>query len=137
MLTINYFGTDLRTHGHYIWTLEGNRFTEKQYSKQDLPFDPEDSDLLYPIAKGAKRVKGEVIWQFLPCGYSVLYIECSPVDQRPGSKSVFWVEGHMIREEMIQRISGIQIALNIIVAMESQLPQWFRDIFDKCCDLPF
>lgn len=106
---MEYFGTNLRCAGHYRWVLNRESFPyENTLDVSDLPFHPEK--LTYGLKKGETS--------FLNIeGYTVLAISGSPVDQRGGTKSVFWVKKEISRNEMINEIMSNPLGKKIIEQM--------------------
>lgn len=102
---MEYFGTDLKEHGHYRWLLGENRLEKNWKNFDDLPFHPEYLN--------NKQQNGDVSF-FQGSGFTVLAICGSPIDKRPGSKSVFWVKLTIEKSEMIEMIKNNKVAMNII-----------------------
>ena len=107
---IHYFGTNLTAHGHFLWQINeygiGKNYGRVIYRLEDLPFNPEG--LPYNI----RKVGQAVFYQF--AGFCIYAICGSPVDDRPGSKSVFFVEEIISEDKMIERVRTYQIAQKII-----------------------
>lgn len=106
---MNYFGTDLTTHGHYIFELEDNRMTKTGIDFRGLPFHPEELTNNLP--------KGEVIF-YQGGGYTVLGISGSCKDTRPGTKSIFWIDKIVTKSELSEILYTIPIAKTIIDQMD-------------------
>ena len=110
---MNYYGTELTQAGHNFWDID---YDVMRYSKiyfNDIPFDPEhltDSEGGY----GLKR--GEVRWHSID-DYTICAIEGSCKDNRPGSKSVFWVKENISFDELKQLILSTPICMKIINQM--------------------
>lgn len=117
MTPIEYFGTDLRTHGHYLWKLKGDSMQPNGEYLGNLPFNPED----YPKwEKGAVYSKGDA--QFIQVnGCSIIAIEGSCVDNRWGSKSVFFVRQLINKEQLINMIQTTFSANAIITQMPFEI----------------
>jgi len=120
---MNYFGTDLREHGHYFWQLEGGTMRKIPYNFKDYPFNPED---LPKREVGETIRKGDVKFYHID-GYTICAIEGSCVDNRWGTESVFFIKEILEDKEMIKRILSIPIALSII----NQMP--FNTLFTNQC----
>lgn len=105
---MEYFGTDLRQAGHYRWILSESGMRENGLRCNDLPFNPEE--LTNNLQKGETAF-------YQGGGFTVIAIAGSPIDKRPGTKSVFWLKETLSKEEMIQRIKSNQAANSIIEAM--------------------
>ena len=105
---MNYFGTDLRSAGHYFWDLIGESMGKSKLYFKDIPFDP---------YVGQKLRKGEV--HFSNCGnyWTYLVIGGSCIDERNGCVSTFFVNEKITYEEMKERILSIPIAKKIIEQM--------------------
>lgn len=89
-----YFGTDLRQAGHYFWSLSegsmrshGLSFPTGEYIGK-WPFNPET--LLEEKRKDSRK-KGNVVCA-REAGYTIIAIEGSCSDNRPGTKSVFFTD---------------------------------------------
>ena len=102
---MKYFGTDLTTHGHYVFELSDSSMTKLGINFKGLPFHPEQltNDL----------VKGSVIY-YQGGGFTVIGISGSCVDTRSGTKSIFWVNDILTRSQMIDLIFKTPIAKRII-----------------------
>ena len=103
---MEYFGTSLTEHGHYRRDL--NNWHGISIRFDDLPFNPGH------LTNNLK--KGEVVF-YQGGGYTVIGIAGSCKDERPGTKSIFWVNEIITKEEMIERIKSNEIAMKIINAM--------------------
>lgn len=111
--TMQYFGTAINSVGHYFYLLkEGYMYQNKGYYEQvvkTIGFDPES------LPKYCNR-RGQYEFHYIN-GYSILAILGSCSDTRPGSKSVFFIEGSLTEEELIQSIKSDTAAMLIIYAM--------------------
>ena len=82
---------------------------KKNYKEfRDLPFHPEYLTSELP--------KGEVIF-YQGGGFTVLGIAGSCKDERPGTKSVFWVKKIITKEEIVKVIMQNIPAMKIINAL--------------------
>lgn len=106
---MNYFGTNLNSHGHFLWQLEGDHFNGGNLNFGDIPFNPEE---LVPTYTPEGKVE---YFQF--DDYSVCAIAGSCKDRRPGSKSVFWTKEKLGPSELKEMILSIPIAKRIIEQM--------------------
>jgi hypothetical protein len=106
---MEYFGTNLTEHGHYRFDIDGERLVKTWQKFNDLPFHPENITTNLP--------NGEVVF-YQGGGFTVLGISGSCVDERPGSKSIFWVKEIISKEEMIIRIHSNKCARAIIDKMK-------------------
>lgn len=106
---MEYFGTDLKSAGHYRWNID-NGTMSKMYCHflSGLPFHPEQLTENLP--------KGEVIF-YQGGGFTVIGISGSCSDQRGGTKSIFWVEEIISKHQMIKRINENNVAYTIIHSM--------------------
>lgn len=107
---MNYFGTDLTSRGHYLFEIEGNGVYRSRLQLEKLPFNPEG--LPYK-----KHNNGDVGF-YNAFGLTILAICGSCKDERPGSKSVFWVEGSFTQEEMKEKILSIPVGAEMIKRMK-------------------
>ena len=105
---MEYFGTNLTEHGHYRWNIDSNMMTERNLNFKDLPFHPEE------LTNGLQ--KGETTY-YQGGGFSVLAIAGSPIDMRPGTKSVFWVKELLTKKEMKAKLLENTNAARIIKEM--------------------
>jgi len=118
---MKYFGTSLTEHGHYLWDLNGEYLKNKSLDIEKLPFNPES----YPKRKDKYEEFSLGTAQFHnDFGYSILAIEGSCIDKRSQSKSVFFVKEELTKDEMIERIKSIPIAMKIIKAMPFEVHFW-------------
>jgi len=109
---LNYFGTDLRTHGHYLWRfVEGMLISpDRRPSLASLQFHPEE------ISKNGDK-RGRCRYFAFP-GITGVSISGSCVDKRGGTKSVFWVESEVSREKLREIIFSTDDAAKIIAQMD-------------------
>lgn len=107
---IEYFGTDLEEHGHYRWVISDpdSRLIKSWLKFDDLPFHPEYL---------TNNLKNGDIAFYQTDFYTVIAICGSPKDERPGSKSVFWVNEKLTREDFLKRIKASELAMTLINAM--------------------
>jgi len=111
-ILIEYFGTNLKEHGHYRWKIINDELQYNSLKFNDLPFHPEYlTNNLY---------KGEISF-FQSDDYSVIAICGSPMDKRSGSKSVFWVKEKISKEDLIKIIKENKIAMSLIKAMSFKI----------------
>lgn len=110
---MEYFGTNLNCAGHYFWHLDGSRLRDSKRRWDSLPFNPES----YPVyGKNEIRTKGD--YQFHQVnGYSILSIYGSCTDKRHGTRSVFFINELVSKEQMIVKLLNIPIARQIIEQM--------------------
>ena len=109
---MNYFGTSLKEHGHYLWDLREGIMIKCGLNFKHFPFSPESltNNLL----------KGEVI--FYQCtGYTVVGIAGSCTDERQGTKSIFWVTEIISFDKMKERILNEPVAKKIIDKMPFEI----------------
>lgn len=109
---MEYFGTSLSEHGHYRWILNKDSMYKTYLRFDDLPFNPEQ------LTNNLN--KGECVF-YQGGGYTVLGISGSCKDERPGTKSIFWVKEIISREEMIDRLKNNYMALELINAMSFEI----------------
>lgn len=108
-----YFGTDLSSHGHYYFDITDGRFILQPFLKPtDVPFDPEK--LTQNLTKGE--------WTIFQCAAhnkhcTAIAISGSCVDQRPGTKSVFWLNEFLSLDQFLQRLRANSLAMKIINQM--------------------
>lgn len=111
-----YFGTSLHTAGHYFFELnDSEMYQERNIRYGDTPFDPEK----LPIVKGGRYSRApNGMTRFYNLGhYSICAIGGSPKDSRPGSKSIFFWDEELTKEQMIEAIKNLPIAMKIINQM--------------------
>lgn len=122
---MNYFGTDLREAGHFVWMISksGEGLGDRSLNFKDIPFDPEElvnPENGYYLKRGAVRwykFTGQNIVSIYGSCYTVCAICGSCSDDRIGSKSVFWVKEDITYEEMKERILSTKICKEIIEKM--------------------
>jgi hypothetical protein len=112
-MKMEYFGTALDCAGHFFWELKGSEMHQTKQWFDKIPFNPED---MPRHERPYIRRKGEAVF-YCENGYSILAIEGAPADTRWGSKSVFFLKEVLTKEEMINKIYGIPIAVMIIDTM--------------------
>lgn len=110
---MEYFGTSLNEHGHYRFLLEGDGMSKLYNHFEKLPFYPEC------ITQGYLK-NGDVVF-YQGGGLTVIGIYGSCKDDRPASKSIFWVRELITREEMIEKIKQQPMAMKIINAMKFEV----------------
>lgn len=109
---MEYFGTNTSEHGHFRFNMDDENMV-KMYNKfTDLPFHPEELTNNLP--------KGETVF-YQGGGYTVLGISGSCKDERPGTKSIFWVKELIPRFNMIQKIMQNAAAMKIIRAIPFEI----------------
>lgn len=106
---MKYFGTNLTEHGHYIWNVGSEYLLNPSIDFKPLSFDPEDMP--------KSKVKGDVEFYHIG-GYTILAICGSCIDNKPGTRSVFWVAGDLTKENMIVLIKLFPVLVRILNAME-------------------
>ncbi len=127
-MTANYFGTNTRSAGHYLWQLEGEYQNYSGLSFGDFPFNPENlaprkDRFGNPSDYGSTGLSlGDVTFYKIedPKGgapYSIMRIEGSPADDRGGCKSVFFFKEDLMNEQLKEKVLSIPAAKKIIDAM--------------------
>ena len=106
---MNYFGTETNNAGHHMWELEGSQLYRNKMRMGDCPFNPE--------ALPYKKHQNGDVGYYQCFGFTILAICGSCKDDRPGSKSIFWLEGNFTSEEMKAKILAIPIGKKIIELM--------------------
>jgi hypothetical protein len=114
-----YFGTNMIEKGHYLWKVTPDGLRERSIDFSALPFNPEQ----YPRQPKSESLnKGTIIYYF-EHGFTILAIEGSCIDQRPGSKTVFFIKGLILESVFIAYLNTFQIYKYIIEALYKQYPQ--------------
>jgi hypothetical protein len=115
ILNMFYFGTNLTEYGHCPFFLGNGKF-EKLYGliPKDTPFDVER------LTNHLK--KGQVAF-YQGGGFTAIAIGGSCKDDRPGTKSVFWLKENLTREQMKDRILTNPVSKDIIDAFKFMV-QW-------------
>ncbi len=106
--TVHYFGTDLRSPGHYFFVVENELIRSSKMYFSDLEFNPEK----YP--KDGMQ-KGEHVF-FQTGVHCVYFLAGSPIDKRLGCKSVFFINGNYTEDETLS-ILGEHEFFNTVVKM--------------------
>lgn len=113
---INYFGTDTRTAGHYLWELRGESMISNGLNGfKSLPFNPEDFTKI-PGRNYDYKPKGSIEFHKIE-GWSIFAIAGSPIDGRGGCKSVFFWKEDLTQDQIVERIKSIPAAMKIINQM--------------------
>jgi hypothetical protein len=108
MKALYYFGTSLTEYGHYIWVLDNDM--QKIWLKFDrLPFNPEEL---------TRTLNNGEISTYQTTEFTVIAICGSCKDDRPGSKSVFWVNESIPLIELKKIILNTPKAKQIIEAFK-------------------
>ena len=107
---MNYYGTDLTSKGHYPFEVGKESLYSARYRLSDVPFNPEG--LPYK-----KHQNGDIGFYHF-CGLTILAICGSCSDTRPGSKSVFWIEGTYTQ----QAIKDYLLKNTVTAKMIDQMP---------------
>lgn len=105
---MKYFGTNLTEHGHYTWDLFGEQMLKIGLLPRNTPFNPEELTKNLP--------KGENAF-YQSSKFTVLAISGSCKDDRPGTKSIFWIEDCLSKNDIIAKIKNNKLAMSIINAM--------------------
>lgn len=116
---MNYFGTNLSSAGHYFWELEGASFHISTMGHHNCPFNPE----ALPHCESGETIKNGTVKFYQFAGYSIIAIEGSPKDQRPASKSIFFVRSLIPKEELKRQILAIAVGAEIIAKMSFKV-EW-------------
>lgn len=109
---MEYFGTNLIEHGHFRFNMDDENMVKMYNNFKDLPFHPEELTDNLP--------KGETSF-YQGGGFTVLGISGSCKDERPGTKSIFWVKELIPRFSMIQKIMQNAAAMKIIRAISFEI----------------
>jgi len=112
---MHYFGTNIIESGHYRWNVTNEGLRNRSLKFDDLPFHPE-----YLTSKLAK---GKVIY-YQGGGFTVIGISGSCKDERPGTKTIFWIQEKLSKEQMIKKITDNIFTKEILDAMPFEI-QWF------------
>ena len=88
--------------GHYFWIVSEHVLSRSERNRKNiLPFNPEA--LPWINGKYVSEQTGQFcIYNF--AGFTIIAYAGSPADNRPGSKSVFFVEADLSNEEMMKLI---------------------------------
>lgn len=120
MNSLQYFGTNTTSAGHYFFNFDatGQYMSSCDIQFGSLPFNPEDygkeKTSSYPNYRSFPN--GTVQYEQIG-GYSVLAIAGSPIDKRGGCKSVFFMLGDFSKDQLIQKIKMTPAAMKIINQM--------------------
>lgn len=112
LVTMYYYGTDLREAGHYFWHitergLERHSEAFRQLLNHSFPFD---------VYKHAKEQKGTTLYRY-ENGYSIVSITGSCSDQRGGTVSVFFKQGEFSMKEMLEEMRTYEVVKKMIAKM--------------------
>jgi len=111
-MDLHYFGTSTSEAGHYFWILKDNltRSSPRTYFK-DLPFNPEG----IPLSKVKGSAEAYIMVDIKRNKtYCIMAICGSPVDNREGCKSVFWIDGGdmQILNDLIRQTPAAMAIIN-------------------------
>lgn len=127
---IFYFGTSLDSKGHFFWQVEDDHIISKGLSfpkgsgislanMKHWPFNPED---MPKEVEGKGRTKGNASY-YRENGYTICAIEGSCLDDRPGTKTVFFTDEKLRFGEFAVKLTTIPIIKKIIQKMPFKV-QW-------------
>ena len=110
---MEYFGTELTNAGHYFWELQGDGIYRNRKRFEDCPFNPE----ALPYKEPGTGYRNGTVKFYNFCGFSIMAIEGSCKDTRPGSKSIFFIKANLTQEAMKEMILNLPIAKRMIEQM--------------------
>ncbi len=113
-----YFGTDVDEHGHYMWEIsdDGLRFVKRSLNFNTIPFSPEYITQNIP--------NGHVNWLMIQSSmgaFTICAIAGSCKDDRPGCKSVFWVNEIIPFMKLKEEILATPLCAKIIHLMKFEV----------------
>jgi hypothetical protein len=106
---MKYFGTSTIEHGHYSWDLSGEVMKKIGLLPKDTPFNPEELTKNLPA--------GETIF-YQGGGFTVFGIAGSCIDDRPNTKSIFWVKEICTKGTLIMMINQNKHSCKIIQSIK-------------------
>lgn len=118
-LELFYFGTDTENHGHYFWRIDKDRMSCKTLSfplGEGIDYSMSDKWPFHPERVLKSEKKGDVEFYNIN-GYSVLAIVGSCIDERGGTKSIFFACHDFNYEQMIKFVLRNETARKIIDKM--------------------
>lgn len=95
-MELQYFGTELSNSGHHLWEVDIHGLHRSLLELYKLPFNPEG----LPYKEKFQPYRNGWVQYYDFCGFTICAIEGSCHDTRPGSKSIFFVKGHISKEEI-------------------------------------
>src|SRR5689334_9677232 len=110
---LSYFGTNADSAGHYFWQVSEHGLYNSNLNFKQCPFDPEKVVSSYDK-------KGKCVYNQVD-GFTYLAIVGSAIDQRPGCKSVFFVNELIDVEEIIRRIKSYPHLVKLIEKMPFEI----------------
>jgi hypothetical protein len=113
MKQLNYFGTSLDQHGHFLWIASENTLQYNNRSLNLLPFSPEYLNNQY-------EQNGTVHYITFD-DYKIIAIQGSCYDKRPGSHSIFWTQENVSLMELKEALLTIPIIKKIIEQMPFEI----------------
>jgi len=116
---LHYFGTNLDSAGHFFWELQGDYIHRSSIYFGDLPFNPE----ALPYKNKKEFIKNGTAKYYLFAGFSIYAIAGSCADDRPGSKSIFFVEADIASDQLMQKILSTKAAKKILDKMPFEV-EW-------------
>lgn len=107
---IRYFGTDLKTAGHFIWQKADEHLNGRSLEFGGLGIDPDS----YPKPENGYYLQKGTMRYYYEKGYSILAIEGSPADDRPESKCVWFIKGEVSQEELLLKVKEVPVYQRIL-----------------------
>lgn len=92
-MNLHYFGTDLTSAGHFFFDIYTESFGRSRIRFEKLPFNPEALPYRITHEKGERK-------DYHAFGFTILAISGSIIDNRPGCKSIFFVEQEISFEQL-------------------------------------
>lgn len=94
-MNINYFGTSLTAHGHYMFEISDRGIYNSDIRLESLPFSPETLN---------RNSQFGTVNRVTFNNYRIIAITGSCYDKRGGTKSVFWIEDAELTVQKLEEI---------------------------------
>lgn len=106
-MKIHYFGTELNSKGHYFYGIDAHSIWKSGIRFDNLPFNPEALPYKATLNKGERK-------DYHVFGFTILAISGSITDNRPGCKSIFFVEEEITFAQMEQLVRSTKFGSTVI-----------------------
>lgn len=111
-MQIEYYGTLLDQAGHGFHTLTTD-FDRNRTRLENLPFNPEG----LPFYTRERNFIDGTVRTYHAFGFTICAIAGSPYDKRPGSKSIFFVQEEIDKEQFVEQLKMNPVVQKIINKM--------------------
>ncbi len=113
-----YFGTDLRQAGHYFHVVSVDHLASSKIFFKDIPFNPEE---LPRKELGNSSLRKGDVYYYHEHGFTICAIYGSCIDERFGTRSIFWVHRIIPFVDLTELILSHPIAVKMFKQMETEM----------------